>query len=70
MRPQYINEIYRTTNQNNSVTRNCSLKLFQPLRTTALSQKYLSHLEPCIWNGLLDDVKLANNLNTFKLKVK
>ena len=28
MFPQYINEIYTTTNQNNTVTRNSSLKLF------------------------------------------
>ena len=70
MCPQYMNEIYRTTNQNNTVTRNSSLKLFQPLRTKALSQKFLSYLGPFIWNGLPDDVKLSNNVNTFKHKVK
>ena len=70
MCPQYMNEIYRTTNQNNTVTRNSSLKLFQPLRTKALSQKCLSYLGPFIWNGLPDDVKLSNNVNTFKHKVK
>ena len=51
MCPQYLNEIYKTTNQNNTVTRNSSLKLFQPLRTGTLSQK-LSYLGPFIWNGL------------------
>ena len=56
---QYMNEIYKTTNQNNTVTRNSFLKLFQPLRTEALSQ-----------NALPDDVKLSNNVNTFKHKVK
>ena len=65
-----MNEIYETTNQNNTVTRNSSLKLFQPLRTKALNQKCLSHLEHFIRNGLPDDVKLSNNVNTFKLKVK
>ena len=70
MCPQYMNEIYQTTNQNNTVTRNSSLKLFQPLRTKALSQKCLSYLGPFIWNGLPDDVKLSNNVNTFKHKVK
>ena len=64
--PQYMNEIYRTTNQNNTVTRNSSLKLFQPLRTKALSQKCLSYLGPFIWNGLPDDVKLSNNVHPFK----
>ena len=44
MCPQYMNKIYRTTNQNNAATRNSSLKLFQPLRTKALSQKCLSYL--------------------------
>ena len=65
MSPQYMNEIYRTTNQNNTVTRNSSLKLFQPLRTKALSQKCLSYLGPFIWNGLPNDVKLSNNVKTF-----
>ena len=41
MYPQYMNESYKTTNQN-AVTRNSSLKFFQPLRSKALSQKYLS----------------------------
>ena len=70
MCPQYMNEIYATTNQNNTATRNYSLKLFQPRRTKALSQKYFSYLGPFIWNGFPDDVKLSNNMNTFKHKVK
>ena len=53
-----MNEIYTKTNQNNTVTRNSSLKLFQRLRTEALRQKCLSYLGPYIWNGLPDDVKL------------
>ena len=56
MRPQYLNEIYKTTSQNNTVSRNSSLKFFQPPRTKALCQKCLSHLGPFIWNGLPDDV--------------
>ena len=35
-----------------------------------MSQKCLSYLGPFIWNGLPDDVKLSNNVNTFKYKVK
>ena len=70
MCPQYMNKIYRKTNQNNTVTRNSSLTLFQPLRTKTLSQKCLSCLGHFIWNGLPDDVKLSNNVNTFKHKVK
>ena len=67
---QYMNEIYTTINQSNTVTRDSSLKFFQPLRTKALSQKCLLYLGPFIWNGLPDDVKLVNNVNTFKHKVK
>ena len=70
MCPQYVNEIYTRTNQNDTVTRNSFIKLFQPLRTKALSQKCLLYLGLFIWNGLPDDVKLVNNVNTFKCKVK
>ena len=58
MCPQYMNEIYKTSNQNNNVTRNSFLKLFQPLWTKALSQKCLSYLGPFICIGLPDNVKL------------
>ena len=30
MCPKYMNKIYKTTDQNNTATRNSSLKLFQP----------------------------------------
>ena len=70
MRPQYMNEIYKTTNENNTVTNSSSLKLFQPLRNKPLSTKCLSYLGHFIWNGLPDDVKLSSNANTFKNKVK
>ena len=70
MSPQYMNEIYKTSSENNIVTRNFSLKLFQPLKAKAVSQKCLSYLRPFIWNGVPDDVKLSNNMNTFKHKVK
>ena len=68
--PQCMNEIYNKNNQNNTTTRSPSLELFQPLRTKALSQKYLLYLAPFIWNSLPDDAKLSNNVNTFKDKVK
>ena len=70
MYPQYMNEIYKTSNQNNTVTRNSFLNFFQPLRTKSLSLKCLSYLRPLIWNGVPDDVKLPNNVNTFEHKVK
>ena len=56
MRPHYMDEIQRTTNENNTVTSNSSLTLFQPLRTKALSQKCLLYLGSFIWNRLQDDL--------------
>ena len=67
---EIMNEIYKTINQNNTVTRNSSLKLFHPLRTKALSQKCLLYLGPFILNSLPDNVKLSKNENTVKHKVK
>ena len=46
MCPQYMNEIYKTSNQN--IFESTSLKLFQPLQTKALIQKWLSNLAPFI----------------------
>ena len=69
MCPHYMNENYKTANQNNTVTRNFSLQILQPLKTKALSQKCLYYLGPFIWNAL-PDVKLSKNVNTFKHKVK
>ena len=61
-----MNKVYKKSNQNNTVTRNSSLKLFQPLRAKALSQKCLLYLGPFIWNGLPNDIKMSNNVNAFK----
>ena len=63
---QHMKEIYKTSNQNNTVTRNSSLELFQLLKNKILIQKCLSYLGPFVWNGLLDDVKLSNNVDIFK----
>ena len=35
-----MNEIYKTSNQNKTVPRNSSLKLFQPLRTDTDSEMF------------------------------
>ena len=62
-------KIYKTCNQNNNVTKNSSLKLFQLLRTKILPQKSLSYLGPLSWNVLPDDITLSNNVSTFKHNV-
>ena len=68
--PQYMNEIIKLSSQNNTVARNSSSKLFEPLKTKPLTHKCLSYLGPRICNGLPDDINLLNNGNTFKHKVK
>ena len=70
MGPRYISGIYKTSNQNYTVTRNFFKKHFQPLRAKNLTQKCLSYLGPIIWNGLPDDIKLSSNVNTSKYQVK
>ena len=69
MCPHYMNKNYKTAHQNNTATRNLCLQILQPLKTKALSQKWLYYLGPFIWNAL-QDVKLSKNVNTFKHKVK
>ena len=46
MCPKYMNEIYKTSNQN--IFENTSLKIFQTLQMKALNQKWLSNLAPVI----------------------
>ena len=47
-----------------------SLGLKLNTKNKALSQKILSYLGAFIWNGLSDDVKISQNVNTFKFKSK
>ena len=63
---QHMKEIYKTSNQNNTVIRNSSLELFQLLKNKTLIRKCLLYLGPFVWNGLPDDVKLSNNVDIFK----
>ena len=62
-------KIYKTCNQNSTVVKNSSLKLFQLQRTKILPQKSLPHLGPLSWNALPDDITPSNNVNTFKRNV-
>ena len=47
-----------------------AITLQKTLALKTLSQKCLSNLGSFIWNGLPDDAKMSNNVNTFKHKVK
>ena len=68
MCPQYMSKIYRITNKNNTVTRNSSLKLFQLLRTKALSQKCLSYLEP--FCGMVYQMMLSCQTMQIRLSIR
>ena len=80
MCPQYMNEIYKKKQSKQYCIllleilyfyfKTVMLKLFQSLTTKALSQKYLSYVGSFILNSWPDDVKLSNNVSTFKHKVK
>ena len=64
MFPQYINEIYTTTNQNNTVTRNSSLKLSQPFDLSFSSTVVkISPFSPLYWMNKHKTYSSASFLN-------
>ena len=70
MRSLYMNELYKTYNQNNTITTNSSLKGFQPPRTKTLTHKCVSYLACFYLEWFVRPLKLSLNVNTFKHKVK
>ena len=67
--PVYMNEIF-ITDETVRVTRNSENRFKVPLRKTNIGQNSLSYLGPKLWNDLPNDLKLSNNRNTFKHKLK
>ena len=67
--PAYSGEIFHPVNQGRA-TRRSKLKLEFPFRKSSAGQKSLSYLGPKIWNSLPSELKLSNNINTFKHKIK
>ena len=67
--PAYSGEIFHPVNQCRAMRRS-KFKLEFPFRKSSAGQKCLSCLGPKIWNSLPSELKLSNNINTFKHKIK
>ena len=67
--PAYSGEIFHPVNQGRA-TRRSKFKLEFLFRKSSAGQKSLSYLGPKIWNSLPSELKLSNNINTFKHKIK
>ena len=65
----YMSEIFSPAGQI-QVTRRSKNKLDKPFRKSNKGQNVLSYLGPKIWNSLNSDLKSANNVNSFKHKIK
>ena len=52
-----MNDVFKSADQNTTVTRTYLFKLSQPFRKTKHGQKNLLYVAPCIWNKLPDFLK-------------
>ena len=68
--PLYMNDVFTLAVQPNTTTRASLLKSTQPLGRTNHGQKNVSYIFRIIWNNLSDSLKITNNLNTYKHRVK
>ena len=68
--PKYIDEIFTSADLCNIKTRSSSYKLIPPHCNKASGHNTISSLGPRLWNKLPSDIKLSNNPNSFKHKVK
>ena len=68
--PKYFSEIFHIAPQNNIGTRFSKLKLKQPFMKTNMGQKTLSFLGPQQWNKLPNEIKMSENINNFKHRLK
>ena len=67
--PPYADEIFEPVDQSRG-TRRSKFKLNLPFRKSSAGQKCLSYIGPKIWNSLSSGLKSANNVNSFKHKIK
>ena len=65
--PLYMNDILQP-HVNTSI--NSYKKLAQPFRKTLQRQRSLSYIGPTVWNKVPQNLKVTENLNTFKHNVK
>ena len=68
--PNYLNQDFQTSLENNIQTRGSFLKLKCPFRKTTVGQMALPYLGPTIWSKTTDTLKRTKNLNTFKHNLK
>ena len=69
LQPTYMTEIYSCYDSTHS-TRKMAHRLNQPNRLLDIGHKGISYTGPRMWNDLDSNLKLVNNLNTFKHKIK
>ena len=68
--PKYFSEIFHIAPQNNIGTRFSKLKIRQPFMKTNMGQKTLSFIGPQQWNKLPNEIKMSENINNFKHRLK
>ena len=68
--PLYLKDIFDPSEHKHMETRTSTLRLNQPLRKTNYGQKSISFMAPSNWNKLPENVKILENTNLFKHKVK
>ena len=68
--PNYLNEVFDVTIENNFQLRGSFQKLKCPFRKTNTSQLALSYIGPTFWNKTQVILKCTKNLNTFKHNLK
>ena len=66
MCPQYMNLIYKASNQNKIVTKNSSLKFFQLVRTKTMTQKYVCRIQSLKFGMVF---QMMRNCQTMRIRL-
>ena len=68
--PNYLNEVFDVTLENNFQLKGISEKLKFPFLKTNAGQLALSYIGPTFWNKTPDTLRCTKNLNTSKHNLK
>ena len=68
--PNFMTEIFDPVENQNMITRTSILRLHQPKRKTKSGMNSLSYVGPSYWNKLPSNLKISENLNSFKHSLK
>ena len=68
--PNYLNEVFHVTVENNFQLRGSFQKLKSPFRKTNNGQLALSYIGSIFWNKTPDTLKRTKSLNNFKHNLK